>query len=545
MNNKTQPADVGAQPAPALQPEALRIAIHLRQRAQLSRPGNLDTLYASGANELERQHADLATAQAEAKHWRSNHDNVVARLRIFTQRPDIPKELADRLPWYRELVRLQEVEAQAAAQALPSAALGPLAERGILDAIRSAYDLGYNDARNARAVPGDSAPGYKGRQVEGDHGGALVHQLNKLQAAPPAPAAVAVPAAIDSDRCAQDVFDRGLSIGLFDIPKDTANAICAGIAATTGVRVDWHYFGGRVHMKALAAAPAQAYSIDADPQGIRAYVADAITGALACGAQGTGTPPPDHWLTPFWRQARFGQIQYNALRDATDALLNAPGAAQEHATQLAGQEGEQDEGLAQAIDERDTAEGWADGLAGLIGAYFGQDIGEHSSAHNPWQEAKDIIEEAEPYRSATAAPAQAQEDAAALEAPAAPAGLDDSELEDLAHSANQECLSSGMSLDPFLRLAKTVRDRALAAAPQAPAAPAVDARAERDAAFEAVRNRLCGLQRYSFVLDDDGVVRRAQDRTGHWIEFDDAHELFDPVAVDAAIAAQAKGERNA
>ncbi|WP_046984235.1 hypothetical protein [Delftia tsuruhatensis] len=80
------------------------------------------------------------------------------------------------------------------------------------------------------------------------------------------------------------------------------------------------------------------------------------------------------------------------------------------------------------------------------------------------------------FHSTAAAPtAQA---APALEAPAAP--LDDSELEDLAHSANQECLSFGMSLDPFLRLAKTVRDRMLAAAPQtpaqeAPAAPAVPA----------------------------------------------------------------------
>ena len=55
-----------------------------------------------------------------------------------------------------------------------------------------------------------------------------------------------------------------------------------------------------------------------------------------------------------------------------------------------------------------------------------------------------------------------------------------------------------------------------------------------DAAFDAVRQRLCGLQRYSFVLDDDGMVRRVQDRTGNWIEFDAAHELFDPVAVDAA-----------
>ena len=55
-----------------------------------------------------------------------------------------------------------------------------------------------------------------------------------------------------------------------------------------------------------------------------------------------------------------------------------------------------------------------------------------------------------------------------------------------------------------------------------------------DAAFEAVRKRLCGVQRYSFVLDDDGLVRRVQDRTGNWIEFDEAHALFDPVAVDAA-----------
>lgn len=56
-----------------------------------------------------------------------------------------------------------------------------------------------------------------------------------------------------------------------------------------------------------------------------------------------------------------------------------------------------------------------------------------------------------------------------------------------------------------------------------------------DAAFEAVRKRLCAMQRYSFVLDDDGVVRRVQDRTGNWIEFDEAHAMLDPVAVDAAI----------
>lgn len=67
--------------------------------------------------------------------------------------------------------------------------LGELAKRNIYDAIRGAYDLGYNDARNARAVPGDSAPGYEGRNVEADHGGALLNSLNqRLRNAPAQPA---------------------------------------------------------------------------------------------------------------------------------------------------------------------------------------------------------------------------------------------------------------------------------------------------------------------------------------------------------------------
>lgn len=73
--------------------------------------------------------------------------------------------------------------------------------------------------------------------------------------------------------------------------------------------------------------------------------------------------------------------------------------------------------------------------------------------------------------------------------------------------------------------------------PQPAPAPVSD-EVVRDAAFEAVRKKLCTLPRYSFVLDDDGLVRRAPDRTGNWIEFDEAHALFDPVSVDAALAAQ-------
>lgn len=62
-----------------------------------------------------------------------------------------------------------------ASQAVPS----DLVKRNVFDAIRAAYDLGYNDSRNAKAVPGDGAPGYKGRDVETDHGGALLNLLGR------------------------------------------------------------------------------------------------------------------------------------------------------------------------------------------------------------------------------------------------------------------------------------------------------------------------------------------------------------------------------
>jgi hypothetical protein len=64
--------------------------------------------------------------------------------------------------------------------------------------------------------------------------------------------AVAIPP-FDNEKCHDDLHERGVSVGLFDIPKETANAICAGISAATNARVDWHYIGGRVHIKALPA----------------------------------------------------------------------------------------------------------------------------------------------------------------------------------------------------------------------------------------------------------------------------------------------------
>jgi hypothetical protein len=58
----------------------------------------------------------------------------------------------------------------------------------------------------------------------------------------------------------------------------------------------------------------------------------------------------------------------------------------------------------------------------------------------------------------------------------------------------------------------------------------------RDAVMEAVRKGFCELQRYSFLKDATGGVRRVPDRSGNWVEHDEVHKLFDPEMVDALIA---------
>ncbi|MGR7140082.1 hypothetical protein ACU62P_14640 [Klebsiella aerogenes] len=62
-------------------------------------------------------------------------------------------------------------------------------------------------------------------------------------------------AAMDSEPliadCDTEVYEKGVSVCLVAIPKETAEVICQNITAATGCKVDWHYFGGRVHIKAL------------------------------------------------------------------------------------------------------------------------------------------------------------------------------------------------------------------------------------------------------------------------------------------------------
>ncbi|WP_278534980.1 hypothetical protein [Delftia acidovorans] len=154
-----------------------------------------------------------------------------------------------------------------------------------------------------------------------------------------------------------------------------------------------------------------------------------------------------------------------------------------------------DADLALTIDQRDTAEGWADGLAALIGKYFGRDIGEHSSAHCPWQEAKEIIAEAEPYRRALDAPA----------GPATPA-----QIQALRRARSVLCAIGKTYDDSELRTraleADEEIDRMLAATPQVPVAPSVVTRrmlrslAERDVIDE--RRRQVSAEGCSTKHDD-------------------------------------------
>ncbi|MDO1582393.1 hypothetical protein [Rhizobium oryzicola] len=58
--------------------------------------------------------------------------------------------------------------------------MGDDGEQFVRDAIRSAYDRGYNGARNAKSVPGDSALGYRGRDMSEEIAVDVLARLHRL-----------------------------------------------------------------------------------------------------------------------------------------------------------------------------------------------------------------------------------------------------------------------------------------------------------------------------------------------------------------------------
>ncbi|HGV0008578.1 TPA: DUF551 domain-containing protein [Klebsiella pneumoniae] len=82
-------------------------------------------------------------------------------------------------------------------------------------------------------------------------------------------------AAMDSEPviadCDPEVYENGARACLVAIPKETAEVICKGISAVTGCKIDWHYIGGRVNIKALQAAPQPEPVVDSEPVAWRRF----------------------------------------------------------------------------------------------------------------------------------------------------------------------------------------------------------------------------------------------------------------------------------
>lgn len=61
----------------------------------------------------------------------------------------------------------------------------------------------------------------------------------------------APPVVANPEECNQDVFKDGTSLGFFDFTKQEAETYCVEQTQKTGHLHDWHYVGGRVHVKAM------------------------------------------------------------------------------------------------------------------------------------------------------------------------------------------------------------------------------------------------------------------------------------------------------
>lgn len=70
-------------------------------------------------------------------------------------------------------------------------------------------------------------------------------------------------------------------------------------------------------------------------------------------------------------------------------------------------------------------------------------------------------------------------------------------------------------------------------------------KAQLDELLEALRKALNALPRYSFLMHSSGGVARVEERSGRWIEWSKAHDLFDPAMADKLLgneSASAKAE---
>ena len=84
--------------------ERLNQEVELIGRDESCWPDTQDVLI-DAAQAIERLSAEVETQRKLKEHWMANHDDMVHRLRIATQRPDLP---VDRIPAIKQMEKLQE-----------------------------------------------------------------------------------------------------------------------------------------------------------------------------------------------------------------------------------------------------------------------------------------------------------------------------------------------------------------------------------------------------------------------------------------------------
>ncbi len=110
--------------------------------------------------------------------------------------------------------------------------------------------------------------------------------------------------------CDPEVYEKGASACLVAIPKETAEVICKGISAVTGCKIDWHYIGGRVNIKALRLSP--------QPAPVVTFYRDGIEAAAKWLDQQREAYDSEHgWSDPDTGTFEFGN---DAQRDYSSTL---------------------------------------------------------------------------------------------------------------------------------------------------------------------------------------------------------------------------------
>lgn len=85
--------------------ETLIGALRILSRDIQSGDGVANMAIAEAADRMEEMQGQFAVQVQTINHWKSNHDSMVVKAAMLSQRPDLP---VDRIPAYRALERLME-----------------------------------------------------------------------------------------------------------------------------------------------------------------------------------------------------------------------------------------------------------------------------------------------------------------------------------------------------------------------------------------------------------------------------------------------------